>query len=179
MGVTKETIKEGDGVTYPKVGDELTMHYTGTLVSDGAKFDSSLDRDSPFQFTLGAGQVIKGWDQGLLAMCVGERRRLTIPSGLVSRLCLRCARAPEPACLRFPLTLRPEFACAHLYFAISPPVLFARGTETLARRPASRQGPRSFLTLRCCRSLPNDKSAGIFTVHIANMKCQMCFSQSH
>ncbi|RHY25916.1 hypothetical protein DYB32_008008 [Aphanomyces invadans] len=63
-------------------GDKLSMHYTGTLRKDGSKFDSSVDRNSPFEFTLGAGQVIRGWDQGLIGMCIGEKRRLTIPSGL-------------------------------------------------------------------------------------------------
>ncbi|KAM3968554.1 peptidyl-prolyl cis-trans isomerase Fkb14 [Aphomia sociella] len=64
-----------------KHGDMLTMHYTGTL-DDGHKFDSSFDRDQPFTFQIGVGQVIKGWDQGLLDMCVGEKRKLTIPSSL-------------------------------------------------------------------------------------------------
>merc|ERR1711983_653593 len=62
-------------------GDKLTMHYTGKL-STGAKFDSSVDRNKPFQFTLGVGQVIAGWDQGLGGMCVGERRTLVIPPDL-------------------------------------------------------------------------------------------------
>jgi len=63
-------------------GDVLSMHYTGTLFTTGEKFDSSVDRDSPFEFKLGAGQVIKGWDQGLTNMCVGEKRRLVIPPSL-------------------------------------------------------------------------------------------------
>jgi len=61
--------------------NQLTMHYTGKL-SSGKKFDSSVDRNKPFQFTLGVGQVIAGWDAGLLGMCVGEKRTLVIPPSL-------------------------------------------------------------------------------------------------
>jgi FK506-binding protein 2 len=61
-------------------GDQLSMHYTGTLIN-GEQFDSSVGR-APFDFVLGGGQVIKGWDTGLVGMCVGEKRKLTIPSGL-------------------------------------------------------------------------------------------------
>ncbi len=74
-----ETIKEGSGETVTKKGDTISVHYTGTLL-DGTKFDSSVDRGEPFSFTLGAGQVIRGWDEGLLGMKIGEKRKLTIPS---------------------------------------------------------------------------------------------------
>ncbi|GAB9473779.1 hypothetical protein Gpo141_00010926 [Globisporangium polare] len=63
-------------------GDALAMHYTGSLFTDGSVFDSSRSRGKPFTFTLGAGRVIKGWDQGLGGMCIGEKRTLTIPSDL-------------------------------------------------------------------------------------------------
>ncbi|BFZ12469.1 hypothetical protein BsWGS_15508 [Bradybaena similaris] len=61
-----------------KKGDVLHMHYSGRL-EDGTEFDSSLSRNQPFIFTLGTGQVIKGWDQGLLNMCEEEKRKLVIP----------------------------------------------------------------------------------------------------
>jgi FK506-binding protein 1 len=77
-----DVINPGDGKTYPKAGDKLTMHYTGTLASDGSKFDSSVDRGKPFEFTIGVGQVIKGWDQGVLQMSLGEKAKLSIPSAL-------------------------------------------------------------------------------------------------
>ncbi|KAF7327611.1 hypothetical protein MKEN_00340300 [Mycena kentingensis (nom. inval.)] len=63
-------------------GDKIDVHYTGTLFTTGAKFDSSLDRGSPLPLTLGVGQVIKGWDEGLVGMCKGEKRTLTIPSNM-------------------------------------------------------------------------------------------------
>jgi FKBP-type peptidyl-prolyl cis-trans isomerase len=64
-----------------KNGDAMRVHYVGTL-TDGKQFDSSLDRKKPFDFTLGAGMVIKGWDQGLLGMRQGEKRKLVIPPSL-------------------------------------------------------------------------------------------------
>ena len=64
-----------------KAGDTLSMHYDGKLI-DGKEFDSSRKRGRPFKFTLGKGQVIKGWDQGLLDMCEGDKRTLTIPPHL-------------------------------------------------------------------------------------------------
>lgn len=64
MGVTKEVLREGDGTNFPTEGQKLTMHYLGTLASNGSKFDSSYDRGTPFQFNIGKGEVIQGWDEG-------------------------------------------------------------------------------------------------------------------
>eukprot|EP00586_Coscinodiscus_wailesii_P022759 CAMPEP_0172493556 /NCGR_PEP_ID=MMETSP1066-20121228/24993_1 /TAXON_ID=671091 /ORGANISM="Coscinodiscus wailesii, Strain CCMP2513" /LENGTH=125 /DNA_ID=CAMNT_0013263773 /DNA_START=106 /DNA_END=483 /DNA_ORIENTATION=- len=80
MGVTKETISPGDEKTFPKQGDKLTMHYVGTLASDGSQFDASRTRGKPFSFTIGIGQVIKGWDEGVMQMSLGEKAKLAITS---------------------------------------------------------------------------------------------------
>lgn len=71
-------IEKGSGAT-PQAGQTVTVHYTGWLEADGSKFDSSLDHGQPFSFTLGAGNVIRGWDEGLATMKVGGKRRLIIP----------------------------------------------------------------------------------------------------
>jgi len=75
-GLTIEVLKEGSGPE-AKNNDKLSVHYTGTL-ENGTKFDSSLDRGKPFEFVLGQGQVIQGWEKGLLGMKIGEKRKLTI-----------------------------------------------------------------------------------------------------
>lgn len=76
----KQDIKVGTG-TEAKSGDTVTVNYVGTL-TDGKKFDSSYDRNEPFTFHLGAGEVIKGWDEGVQGMKVGGKRKLIIPSSL-------------------------------------------------------------------------------------------------
>ena len=83
-GLKVTDTKVGTGAT-PKTGQTCVMHYTGWLYQDGkkgAKFDSSVDRDEPFEFPIGAGHVIKGWDEGVASMKVGGKRTLIIPPEL-------------------------------------------------------------------------------------------------
>ena len=79
-GLMIEDLLVGDGATAAS-GQTVSVHYTGWL-TDGSKFDSSLDRNQPFQFSLGRGQVIKGWDEGVEGMQIGGKRKLTIPPQL-------------------------------------------------------------------------------------------------
>ena len=79
-GLKYEDIQPGAGAA-AKSGQKAKVHYTGWL-TNGQKFDSSKDRNDPFEFTLGAGQVIKGWDEGVAGMKVGGKRKLTIPAEL-------------------------------------------------------------------------------------------------
>lgn len=78
--LTVEEIQVGSGAE-AVAGKDVSVHYTGWL-TDGTKFDSSVDRGRPFQFPLGAGRVIQGWDQGVAGMKVGGKRKLTIPPSL-------------------------------------------------------------------------------------------------
>ncbi|TDL18113.1 peptidyl-prolyl cis-trans isomerase [Rickenella mellea] len=76
MGVTIETISEGDGKRFPKIGDTVKIHYVGTLTT-GKQFDSSRDRNEPFITQIGVGKVIKGWDEGVPQLSVGQKAILT------------------------------------------------------------------------------------------------------
>ncbi len=79
-GLTIEDLAPGAGAV-AAAGQSVSVHYTGWLTS-GSKFDSSKDRNEPFVFRLGAGQVIRGWDEGVQGMLVGGKRKLTIPPEL-------------------------------------------------------------------------------------------------
>ncbi|XP_027921388.1 70 kDa peptidyl-prolyl isomerase-like [Vigna unguiculata] len=81
FGLKKKLLKEGEGWDSPNNGDQVEVHYTGTLL-DGTQFDSSRDRGTPFKFNLGQGQVIKGWDEGIKTMKKGETALFTIPPEL-------------------------------------------------------------------------------------------------
>ena len=80
-GLAHKVVQAGTGSQHPSATSNVTVHYTGWLM-DGAKFDSSLDRGEPFEFVIGGGQVIRGWDQGVESMKVGGKRELIIPPSL-------------------------------------------------------------------------------------------------
>jgi len=75
MGVTIERLAPGDGQRFPKAGDVVKIHYVGTL-TDGKIFDSSRDRGEPFETDIGVGRVIKGWDEGVVQLSIGEKANL-------------------------------------------------------------------------------------------------------
>ena len=79
-GLKYVDLVEGTGAT-PQRGQTVTVHYTGTL-TNGKKFDSSVDRGTPAEYKIGVGEVIKGWDEGIMSMKVGGKRKLTIPANL-------------------------------------------------------------------------------------------------
>lgn len=104
QGLKKKLLKEGEGWDTPDNGDEVEVHYTGTLL-DGTQFDSSRDRGTPFKFTLGQGQVIKGWDLGIKTMKKGENALFTIPADLAYGSSGSAPTIPPNATLQFDVEL--------------------------------------------------------------------------
>ena len=102
-GMKVEVLKQGSG-TEAKNGDNTTVHYTGTF-QNGQKFDSSVDRGTPFTFQVGAKKVIRGWDLGIAGMKVGEKRKLTIPPALAYGSSGILDRIPPDATLIFEVEL--------------------------------------------------------------------------
>jgi hypothetical protein len=101
--LVKQDLKVGKGAA-AKPGDRVTVHYRGTL-TNGTKFDASYDRHEPFVFTLGGGEVIKGWDVGVAGMKVGGRRKLTVPSDMAYGPAGRPPTIPPDATLVFEVEL--------------------------------------------------------------------------
>ncbi|XP_004149324.1 peptidyl-prolyl cis-trans isomerase FKBP62 [Cucumis sativus] len=104
QGLKKKLLKEGEGWVTPESGDEVEVHYTGTLL-DGTQFDSSRDRGTPFKFTLGQGQVIKGWDLGIKTMKKNEKALFTIPPDLAYGESGSPPTIPPSATLQFDVEL--------------------------------------------------------------------------
>ncbi|KAG5282780.1 hypothetical protein AALO_G00059860 [Alosa alosa] len=93
MGVEIETITPGDGRTFPKKGQTCVVHYVGSL-TDGRKFDSSRDREKPFKFKIGKQEVIRGWEEGVVQMSVGQRAKLTCTADYALSFCLYFLLSP-------------------------------------------------------------------------------------
>lgn len=102
-GLKYRDLEVGTGQT-PQTGQTVAVHYTGTL-TDGSKFDSSLDRGQPFKFSIGTGQVIKGWDEGVGSMKVGGKRELVIPPDLAYGAAGAAGVIPPNATLNFEVEL--------------------------------------------------------------------------
>jgi FKBP-type peptidyl-prolyl cis-trans isomerase FkpA len=102
-GLVIEELIVGEG-NIAASGQRITVHYTGWL-ANGSKFDSSKDRNDPFMFGLGQGQVIRGWDEGVLGMKVGGKRKLTIPPELGYGACGAGGVIPPNATLVFEVEL--------------------------------------------------------------------------
>jgi len=98
-----EDLKKGTGAE-AKDGDKVTVHYRGTLL-DGSEFDASYNRGEPFSFTLGQGQVIKGWDQGFSGMKEGGKRKLTVPSEMAYGASSPSPKIPPNSTLLFEVEL--------------------------------------------------------------------------
>ncbi|XP_053308904.1 peptidyl-prolyl cis-trans isomerase FKBP1A [Spea bombifrons] len=104
MGVQVECITPGDGRTFPKRGQTVVVHYDGTL-ENGKKFDSSRDRGKPFKFRMGQQEVIRGWEEGIAQMSVGQRARLTISPDYAYGSKGHPGVIPPNACLIFDVEL--------------------------------------------------------------------------
>ena len=103
-GLMIKSLIDGDGEEFPQINDKVSVHYSGYL-TDGTKFDSSLDRNTPIELTLGRGQVIPGWEEALLLMKTGDKWKITIPAELGYGASGKMPSIPPNATLIFEMEL--------------------------------------------------------------------------